>query len=68
MEAAHRDTGRTRNTACGWYVISSAVSTDTWRHMQRANWLLWCLRLRITAQCRLHTRRRAQAKHECMLN
>jgi hypothetical protein len=29
MEAAHRDTGRTRNTACGWYVISSAVSTDT---------------------------------------
>ena len=29
IEAVHRDTGRTLKTACGWYRISSAVSTDT---------------------------------------
>ena len=29
MEAVHLAIGRTRNTACGWYTIRSAVSTDT---------------------------------------
>ena len=29
IEAVHRAIGRTLNTACGWYTIWSAVSTDT---------------------------------------
>ncbi len=29
MDAVHLETGRTRNTACGWYTMWSAVSTET---------------------------------------
>jgi hypothetical protein len=28
-DAVQRDTGRTRNTACGWYTMRSAASTDS---------------------------------------
>ena len=30
IEAVHRETGRTLNTACGWKTTRSAASTDTW--------------------------------------
>ena len=29
MDAVHLETGRTRKTACGWYTMWSAVSTET---------------------------------------
>ena len=29
MEAVHRETGRTLNTACGWNTTRSAASTET---------------------------------------